>query len=103
MRYIEVNSELRNCPQLFELAELLGVPLPEALGVLIDLWLWALDVAPDGDLNRFNSEDIARVLEWDGDAKNLIPALKKSGFLDENNVICARDKYSGELLYRPGE
>lgn len=103
MGYIEVNSGLRDCPQLFELAELLGVPLPEALGVLIDLWLWALDIAPDGDLNRFSPEDIASALEWGGEAETIISALKKSGFLDENNVICDRDKYSGELLYRPGE
>ena len=103
MEYIEINTAIRNHPQLFKLAELLGISVHGAMGLVAALWLLALDIAPDGDLSKFETAYIARAIEWDGDAEQLFFALKSSGFLDENNVICDRHKYSGEMLYRPGE
>lgn len=101
MEYIEINSVLIKHPQLFELAELLGVPLPEALGVLVKLWLWGLGLAPDGDLSCFSAEDIASAVKWDGEAEELVSALKTSGFLDKRGIICKRDKHNMELVRWP--
>lgn len=73
------------------------MPIYAAVGVLSLLWLWALNVAPDGDLSKFKPAYIARAVQWDGDAEKLFSALKTSGFLDGDSSIHNWEKYGGKL------
>ena len=44
-----------------------------------------MDYAQDGDLSRYDNEDIADACEWDGDASSLVQSFIESGFIDEDS------------------
>lgn len=70
---------LRNHPKTRRLARALGVPVPHVIGHLHCLWYWALEYAPDGDLEDFDSEDLADAAGWEGDPGQFIEALLECG------------------------
>lgn len=101
MAWIESHQTLGQHPKTRRLARYLGVSLPAAVGHLHYLWWWALDYAQDGDLSRYEPEDIADAALWDDDAKTFVEALIKSGFLDQVDdklIIHDWDDYAGRLI-----
>ena len=87
MAWMKTNQELRRHPKVKHLARMLGISLPDAIGRLHLLWWWAMDYAQDGDLSRYEAEDIADAMMWDEDPRQLVDALiqcggKGHGFLD---------------------
>ena len=57
----------------------------QTVGVLESLWMMTCQYAgDDGDLSRFTPQEIADWMEWGGDAKELIDALKKFRWLDSD-------------------
>lgn len=78
----------RGCPfhpKTTLLKRLLGVPLCTAVGILETLWQTVAEHLPQGDIGRWTDEQIAAVVEWQGDAPALIAALVSSGWLDEHD------------------
>lgn len=51
-------------------------------GVLETIWKATRDNAPEGDIGRFTNEDIAALIEWEGDPDILVEALVDTGWLD---------------------
>ena len=103
MAWIESHQAVGRHPKTKKLARLLGVSLPAAVGHLHYLWWWALDFAQDGVLDKFDAEDIADAMQWDGDADQLVEALLASSFIDhtdEGLVIHDWAEYAGKLLER---
>jgi hypothetical protein len=103
MAWIESHQETGRHPKTKKLARRLGVSLPAAVGHLHYLWWWALDFAQDGSLDKFEDEDIADAMHWDGDAAQLVEALFFSGHIDETEhglVIHDWMDYAGKLLER---
>lgn len=101
MAWIESHQTLGQHPKTKRLARYLEVSLPAAVGHLHYLWWWALDYAQDGDLSRYEPEDIADAVLWDGDAKAFVEALIRAGFLDQVNdklLIHDWDDYAGRLI-----
>lgn len=49
-----------------KLARELGIPEPHAAGHVVTLWSWALLHAKDGDLSKFDIDDIEHGAKWDG-------------------------------------
>ncbi|HHW45270.1 MAG TPA: DnaD domain protein [Desulfotomaculum sp.] len=101
MAWIESHQTLGQHPKTRRLARYLGISLPAAVGHLHYLWWWALNYAQNGDLSRYELEDIADAALWDGDAKSFVEALVKSGFLDladEGLCIHDWDDYAGRLI-----
>lgn len=79
----------------------MGTSLPAAVGHLHYLWWWVLDYAQDGDLSRFEPEDVAEAAMWDGDPVAFLEALIKAGFIDRDEdrlVIHDWDDYAGRLV-----
>lgn len=103
MAWIESHQEVGRHPKTKKLARLLGVSLPAAVGHLHYLWWWALDFAQDGVLDKYDAEDIADAMQWDGDADKLVEAMLSSGYIDRTDESLAihdwRD-YAGKLLER---
>lgn len=60
----------------------LGLPHFAIVGLLEALWMFALKNAPQGDIGKHSNEDIACMIEWDGDPDELIDALLKYQWLD---------------------
>lgn len=63
------------------LSAILKQPLWAALGLLESLWHFTAESCPRGDIGRLSNQDIADGLWYDGDADELIEALKASGWL----------------------
>lgn len=86
MAWIELHQELREHKKLFACADELKVGRMQMVGMLVSLWLWALDNAQDGSLEGISNRTIARVCDWsDKKADALIAALCKTGWLDKHD------------------
>jgi hypothetical protein len=66
---------LRDHPKTRRAARMLGVRRSELVGCLHFLWWWALEYAPDGDIEDFEAEDLAEAADWPGDPQAFIEAL----------------------------
>lgn len=88
MPWIQSHDTLPQHPKTRRAARLAGVSVVEMIGHLHLLWWWSLAVAPDGDLSRFEAEDLADAAMFTGDAETFLRALTdcgpgdSSGFLD---------------------
>ena len=107
MAWIEVHQELIQHPKVKRLARMLDISKFEAAGRLFAFWCWALDYADNGDLSRFDANDIADAMEWEGDPQSLIEAMIDCGPGDSSGFIERRDgtlfvhdwnDYMGRLL-----
>ena len=69
---------------LTSVLEALGTPMPGAVatGAVINLWDWAMDNRPDGNLGDVAPAVIARVAGWTGNPDAFRAALVSSGILD---------------------
>lgn len=71
-------------PKTIALASLLGVPRLHAVGILEELWAWACDYAPQGDVGKWPDSVLATAVEWTGDPEQFVAALVQSGWADES-------------------
>ena len=55
------------------------------VGLLEMLWAGVAKNCPRGDIGRFCNEDIAVMVDWDGDADDLVAALVECRWLDEDD------------------
>lgn len=81
--YVEVHVELLDHPKVLRVARLLNVSFLEALGATTALWLWSQRHATDGDLSRFEPDEIAFAIRWTGDPSALFDALTRAGLIDQ--------------------
>lgn len=101
MAWIPSHQEIRDHPKTLRFARKLGVSVPTAVGHLHLVWHWALGLAPDGDLSKFDAEDIAIGAMWDGDPEVFVDALMKcgpggaAGFLDVDMRLHDWDAHGG--------
>ena len=87
-----------------KLCKRLKIPHSQGIGHLFFLWWWALDHAPDGDLSALGATGVARVVRWEGEhLRSVLPALKKAGFVDEDNRIHDWQDYAGRLISKREE
>lgn len=87
MAYIPSHQELANDPKARRCARRLGISLPTMIGHLHLLWWWSLDHADDGDLSRFEPDDLADAARWEGSAEDFLTAMKECGAGDEPGFI----------------
>lgn len=93
MDWIESHTTVSHHPKTRRLSRSLGVPVAAVVGHLHCLWHWAAKFAPDGDLTKFDADDIAFGAMWDrGDysegsdveAEEFLKALIDRRFIDED-------------------
>ncbi len=58
------------------------------IGLLEGLWLATAKNCPQGDIGRFSNEDIAVLVDWEGNADELVAALIECRWLD----VCAENR-----------
>lgn len=83
MAWVESHQEIGGHPKTKKAAKRLGVNVPQMVGHLHLLWHWALAYADDGDLSRWDDDDVALGAQWDGDSSEFVRALVDVGFIDE--------------------
>jgi hypothetical protein len=98
--WIELHQSLPRHPKLFRLAKELKVEPPIAFWHLCNLWLWALDYAPSGDLTGMTDTEMAAAANWSGDPNNFIRGLCTCGWLDPGPRIHDWELYAGKLFER---
>lgn len=105
--WIESHQSLRNHPKIKKAARLCGINEFEMIGRLHCLWWWALDYAPDGDVTKYNGEDIESAVDWNGTPYAFYNALVDCGFnghcgllekIEDTIVIHDWHEYGGRLL-----
>ena len=64
MAWIKSHDTLRQHPKTLRLSRLLAVNVRETIGLLHCLWWWCMDYAPDGDLSRYDPDEIAAAVDW---------------------------------------
>lgn len=90
MAWIESHQTLASHPKTRRAARALGIRPVHLIGHLHCLWHWALDHAEDGDLSRYDAEDLAIAAQWDDDPEEFVDALVgcgpggASGFIDRD-------------------
>lgn len=82
MLYTPSHAELAQHPKTRKLARLLQCSIPTAIGHLNLLWHFALKYAPDGDLSRFDSAEIADGCMWEGTPETLCEAFESCEWVD---------------------
>lgn len=101
MAWIESHQSLPGHPKTKRCARKLKVSIPTMVGLLHLLWYWAMDYAPDGDLTKFEPDDIADAMQWEGDADQLLSVLTDARFIDQDNghlLIHDWFNYAGRLI-----
>ena len=103
MAWLQIHQTLKDHRKLLKSADLLNIEPPHMMGILVSLWLWAIDNAPDGKLEEISPRIIARAAQWSGDPELLIEALKASEWLDECQTedtleIHDWEDYAGKLI-----
>jgi len=101
LAWIESHQSLPGHPKTKRCARKLGVSVPTMVGLLHMLWYWAMDYAQDGDLTKFEHDDIADAMQWDGDADQLVSVLIDARFIDlDNGQLLIHDwfDYAGRLI-----
>lgn len=103
MAWLEVHQSLCGHRKTRAAAKALGMTRPQLVGHVLFIWLWALDNAPDGNLDSIGSDVIADVAEYDGDADEFYGALVKVGFIDQTasgDILHDWEEYAGKLIDR---
>lgn len=99
MAWIEAHQELANHPKTLKLSLLLKIPKAQVIGMLLLLWWWSVDYAPDGNLSKFDIDIISGVLDYKSkDPRKAIDALITAGFLNEDMTIHDWSDYTGRLI-----
>lgn len=62
---------------------------------VVELWLWASKVRPDGVLGGMSDAVIAKRSGWSGDAEAFVAALMATGWLTEERVLVGWDEHQG--------
>ena len=106
MAYVPSHQELREHPKTRKAARKADVSIVQMIGHLHLLWWWALDHAPDGDLSKFDADDLADAVMWEGDPEVLAKALidcgpgDSEGFLDADWKLHDWEQYGGKYGQR---
>tara|TARA_Y100000114_G_C11761036_1_gene329748 strand:+ start:961 stop:1809 length:849 start_codon:yes stop_codon:yes gene_type:complete len=105
MAWLRLEASFGRHPKTRRLARRLGLDLLQVRGLLVGLWVWALEFAPDGDLRSFDAEAIAEGCGWldvapEGDPGALVAELESVGLLDRTGdgwVVHDWMEYAGSL------
>jgi len=105
MAWYEAHQTMARHPKTLKLARLLNVDRRYAVGLLHDLFSWALDSAKsNGELPDMTAQDIAAALDFSGKkGEAAVAALNASGYLDNvDGVYYVHDwhDYAGKLADR---
>ncbi len=98
MSWIKSYQELERHPKIASLMLEMGWDLDTTIGKLHRFWWWCLDYAADGNLSRFNPQQVGR--SCDADGVKLMESMIKAGFIDKEPYIRLHDwwEYAGEFL-----
>lgn len=102
MPWIPSHTNIGSHPKTRRAARIAECSVPTMVGHLHLLWHWAMGVAPDGDLARFDAYDLAEAAMWAGDPEQFVRALRECGpgdshgFLRDDGTLNDWAEYGGK-------
>ncbi len=100
--WIQVQSDVINHRKTFALADKLHITRHEALGLMVNLWIWASINAVDGDISGFTPRSIKEALGTKKSHTALFQALLDTGLVEKTEqgrvVIHNWEKYAKLLM-----
>jgi hypothetical protein len=72
-------------PKTIDLADELGILVPQAIGHLELLWAFTGRKTPQGNIGRWSDAVIAHAAQWPGKSSDFVVALVRVGFLDKDD------------------
>lgn len=102
--WIQVYSNLIKHPKTYALADELKLtskdtsPNAVAAGMMLSLWLWAAQNAPNGDLSKCSTRAIAEAAEYKKKSEAFVDALIKVRFLDPDKKLHDWDEHASMLM-----
>ena len=87
MAWIKIEHEIFNKPEVFNLASALKITRAEAIGHLVNIWIWADQMSEDGNIYG-NSTMIDELTKTGFSA-----ALEEVGWLEKNGMIMHIPKF----------
>ena len=96
--WIESHCDLEAHHKLGRLRRALGVSRPTAIGHLHMLWHWAAANSEDGDLSKLTPDDIAFIVDWEGEPDVLVSGLIAAGFVDADLRLHDWREYFGKMV-----
>ena len=81
--YVRLHSSFWTHRKTLQLRRKLG---DAAFWIPPRLWSFAAENAPDGDLSNYQAEDLAMLMQYSGNAQEMLQALNDAGFL-QNGII----------------
>ena len=103
MAWLKIDQTLRDNRKICNAAEDLKVEPAHMAGMMVLLWLWAIDNAPSGSLAGVSDGTIARGAQYGGDPTAFVEALKRQELLDdgpEGLTIHDWEEHAGNLIDR---
>lgn len=97
MAWIKVDQTIITHKKTLKLASALGIEASQAIGLMVTLWLWAIDNAPDGSLDDIDAPLLSRAIGWSGDPDRLIGSLNSVGLIDGKRLHNWED-HNGKLM-----
>jgi hypothetical protein len=105
MTWIRVDCAVTRHPKLVRFANAMGMSRHEGLGVLVDLWTWAVDYTENGDLSKYTSDELMAALNISSANALIEPdvlgALAMAGFIDRDKKTIQLhdwDLHQGQLM-----
>jgi hypothetical protein len=105
MVWIRVDVSVTRHPKLQRFSKAMGMSRHEGLGVLVDLWSWAVEYSDDGDLSKYTSEELVMALNLQPTnaliEHDLLQALEDAGLVDRDNdkvQLHDWDAHQGQLM-----
>ena len=93
--WIKVFNNLPDHPKSDALASALGSP--RAWTHLVELWLWASRVKPDGNLAGVADLIVAKRAGWEGDPVAFVDALTSTGWLTPSRMLNDWEEHQGAV------
>jgi hypothetical protein len=61
---LQLSTDLREDARIYNLADVLKIPNAHAMGLIVNLWSWVADNAPDGDITAYPKRAISEAAGW---------------------------------------
>ena len=105
MTWIRVDCAVTRHPKLVRFSKAMGMSRHEGLGLLVDLWTWAVDYTDNGDLSKYTSDELVTALNVAPNTAliehDLLGALEMAGFIDRDKTTIRLhdwDMHQGQLM-----
>lgn len=82
MAWCKLDDTFYDDPKFGQLADMLGIHVRHAQGLMAALWSWATRHAPDGDLRQLSRLGVERIVDWSGAEDQFVTACEMLQLLD---------------------